>query len=194
MLGVVLCGGQSTRMGSDKGLLKHKSKTWVQIAVGKLTELELPVIISVNQTQLKNYSLIFSPQQLISDDDSLQVKGPLAAVLSIHLKYPHEDLLILACDMLLMKPDLLKELLTQYRQQENFDAFVYVNGSEPEPLCGIYKASGLNKIFHLYHLNQLSTHSMKNTLQHINLFAAPISDDKKKCFENFNTAEELNAL
>ena len=47
MLGIILCGGQSLRMGSDKGLLKLQSITWTQNAINKMTALNIPVTISV---------------------------------------------------------------------------------------------------------------------------------------------------
>ena len=194
MLGIILCGGQSSRMGSDKGLLKYGLKTWAEIAVDKLQQLELPVIISINPKQLKRYSEIFSPKILDEDDESLQLRGPLAALLSIHQKFPSEDLLVLACDMLQMETSLLKELLSKCSRHPNFDAFVYVNDGEAEPLCGVYKANALYKIFQLYLANQLMKHSMKYALEQINTYTIPLANDKKKYFRNFNTSDELNGL
>ncbi|GGH03134.1 NTP transferase domain-containing protein [Pedobacter zeae] len=48
MLGIVLCGGQSLRMGTDKGLLIHQDKLWAQVAADKLSVLDLLVNFSVN--------------------------------------------------------------------------------------------------------------------------------------------------
>lgn len=204
MTGVILCGGQSNRMGSDKGLLKaplpqqggylNQANTWAQTAVDKLAEFQLPVVISVNKNQYTDYATIFSAQQLITDNDSLQLKGPLAGLLSVHLQHPSEDLLLLACDMPLMETDLLKELLNVYQQYNTADAFVYTNDGEPEPLCGIYKAIGLKHILQLYQSNQLPKHSMKYMLEHVNTHFIPLTDDKKKCFRNFNAHAELNGL
>lgn len=194
MIGVVLCGGQSSRMGSDKGLLLFQSKTWAQIAFDKLSELQLPVVISINRDQHKDYSAIFPNQVLITDDEALQKKGPLGAVFSIHSKHPLEDLLMLACDMPLMETGLLRDLLIQYDVYPNIDAFIFVNDGEPEPLCSIYKAKCLSKILHLYKTGQLPGRSMKNLLGQIDTFHIPVPDDKKKCFQNFNTQSELNEL
>lgn len=194
MLGVVLCGGQSTRMGSDKGLLKLHANTWAQTAIDKLVSFQLPVVISVNQNQYEGYASIFSPEMLVTDDDSLQIKGPLCGVLSVHLKYPAEDMLILACDMPLMETDLIKELFLQYKKQTTFDSFIYTNDGEPEPLLGIYKAKGLATIHQLYKTNQLPRHSMKYMLEHIKTFSLALPNDKKQCFRNFNAHAELNGL
>lgn len=115
-------------------------------------------------------------------------------VLSVLLQYPSEDLLILACDMPLMETELLKELLVQYRQHISADTYIYINDREPEPLCGIYKASGLAHIIRLYQTNQLPRYSMKYLLEHTGTQSIPLADDKKKCFRNFNAHTELNGL
>ena len=151
MIGAILCGGQSSRMGTDKGLLKLHANTWAQTAVDKLADLSLPVVISVNKNQYADYATIFSAQQLITDNETLEIKGPLVGLLSVHLQHTTEDLLLLACDMPLMETSLLKELVTIYNQQ-SADAFVYTNDGEPEPLCGIYKSSGLK------HASAISMH------------------------------------
>ena len=194
MLGIVLCGGQSSRMGSDKGLLELNEMKWVETATDKINKLLLSFFISVNKNQLKEYSSLFSPEQLIVDNDSLQLKGPLCGLLSMHLKFPGEDLLVLACDMPLMETELLQKLLSRCDQDESYDAFVYTNDGEPEPLCGIYKAKGLASIYNLYKSNQLQKHSVKYMLEHISTFAIPLPEDKKSCFRNFNTHAELNGL
>jgi molybdopterin-guanine dinucleotide biosynthesis protein A len=96
--------------------------------------------------------------------------------------------------MPLMETLLLKELLTNYQQHSSKDAFVYANDGEPEPLCGIYKATGLAYILSLYQNKQLPKHSMKYMLEHIATHTIPLPDDKKKCFRNFNAHAELNGL
>ena len=181
-------------MGKDKGLLKLEAKTWAQTAIDKMTVLSLPVVISVNSTQYNEYAAIFQSSQLVKDDESLQLKGPLCGVLSIHLQYPSEDLFVLACDMPLLDPALLNELYTHYTNESNYDSFVYTNDKEPEPLCGIYKANGLAQILNLYRMGQLSRHSMKFMLEQINSFFIPLTTDQKASFRNFNAHSELNGL
>lgn len=194
MLGVILCGGQSTRMGSDKGLLKLQANTWAQTAIDKIGMLPLPVVISVNKTQYEAYAAVFSSQQLVTDDDTLQMRGPLCGVLSVHLRHPQEDLFLLACDMPLMETALLKELNEQYTRYPNHDAYIFTNAGEAEPLCGIYKATGLSQILRVYQAGQLPKHSMKYMLEHITTHSIPLPDEKKNCFRNFNAHAELNGM
>ena len=80
MLGVILCGGKSSRMGSDKGLLKLHAGTWAQNAIEKLMALQIPVVLSVNPNQYRDYSPIFTLEQLVKDDEGLDVHGPLCGV------------------------------------------------------------------------------------------------------------------
>ena len=194
MLGVVLCGGQSTRMGSDKGLLKLEAKTWAQTAIDKMAVLNIPVKISVNNNQYPEYSTVFSSDNLIADNASLPLRGPLQGVLSSHLQYPPEDLFILACDMPMMEPFLLKELHDQYNQHPASDAYIFTNEGEPEPLCGIYSAKGLSIILTMLRSGQLSKHSMKFMLDHLSVHSIAVKDDQKKYFRNFNAHAELNGL
>jgi len=194
MLGVILCGGQSTRMGTDKGLIKLHANTWAQTAVDKLSSLDLDVHLSVNPTQFHDYLSVFKETQLIKDNDDLQVHGPLAGVLSAHVKYPEEDLFVFACDMPLMEAVMLKELLLVYGEHPAADAYVFSNDGEPEPLCAIYTAKGLSYIIHLLKAKELTKHSMKFMLEHLHTFATPLIEEQKKFFRNFNAHAELNGL
>jgi len=194
MLGLILCGGQSSRMGTDKGLIKLHANTWAQTAVDKISSLHLNVLISVNALQYKDYLSVFKETQLIQDDDNLALKGPLAGVLSVHVQYPAEDLFVLACDMPLMETRLLEDLIAVYQEHPTADAYVYTNKNEPEPLCAIYTAKGLSYIIHLLKAKELTRHSMKFMLEHIHTYKIPLSEVQKKCFRNFNAHSELNGL
>lgn len=194
MLAIILCGGQSMRMGSDKGLLTQQAKTWAQTAVDKMSALNIPIKISVNKQQYPGYSVIFSEKDLISDDDSLSLKGPLLGVLGCHLAFPSEDLFVLACDMPLMEPAMLQSLFKNYQQSPLVDAYVFTNDGEAEPLCGIYTAKGLAIIFNMLKNGELVKHSMKFMLDHLDVVKIPIKEEEKKYFKNINHHSELNGL
>lgn len=194
MIGVILCGGQSTRMGTDKGMIKLHANTWSQTAVDKMLSLHLDVLLSVNEMQYNDYLSVFKEFQLIKDNAELAVKGPLAGVLSVHLLYPDEDLFVLACDMPLMDVVILNDLQLIYRNHPAADAFIFTNEDKPEPLCGIYTSTGLSHIIGLLKAGELTRHSMKFMLEHMQTIATPLNDSQKKYFRNFNAHAELNGL
>ena len=194
MLGIILCGGQSSRMGSDKGLLKLEANTWAQTAIDKMAVLNIPIKISINHQQFHDYKAVFPATDLITDNASLSLNGPLLGVLSSHLQFPHEDLFILACDMPLMDPSLLQSLYSLYLQEPSLNAYIFTNGVEPEPLCGIYKAEGLANIVDMLASGRLTKHSMKFVLDHLSTRAIPATEEQKRFFRNFNAHAELNGL
>ncbi|TAH09298.1 MAG: molybdenum cofactor guanylyltransferase [Sphingobacteriia bacterium] len=194
MLGVLLCGGLSTRMESDKGLMHFQQNTWAEAAAKLFTQLDLPFIISVNSKQVKNYTSIFSADKLLTDNPILQINGPLCGVLSAHIKYPNHNLLVLACDMPLMQKDLLQILLNQYQTNAAFGAYYFLNNGQPEPLCAIYKANALSTIYQLYQDKKLLKHSMKFVLEQISSAAITLDKDQVEYFKNFNARKDLNGL
>lgn len=194
MLGLILCGGLSSRMGTDKGLLKIDASNWAKISMDKMMLLNINVALSVNPHQFNDYSKLFLSPRIIEDNTDLQVKGPLCGVLSTHIHYPKEDLFILACDMPLMDIQILRQLYTGYLSETSKDAFVFTNNGEAEPLCGIYKANGLSSILRLLKANLLERHSMKFIIEHINTLLIPLAEEQKKYFANINTHADLNGL
>ena len=194
MIGIVLCGGKSTRMGSDKGLLKLEAKTWAQTAVDKFTELKISTLLSVNDAQYKEYQTIFSTDQLVKDNETLDMHGPLSGVLSIHLQGPNEDLFVLGCDMPLMETSIMKKLIHHYEQDDEHHAYVFTNDGEPESLCAIYRSKSLAMVLSMYHSDLLPKHSMKYMLDHIKVYNIPIADEEKRFFRNFNAHSELNGM
>jgi molybdopterin-guanine dinucleotide biosynthesis protein A len=194
MLGIILCGGQSTRMGDDKGLLVHEAKTWGQTALDKLSVLNIPVKISVNEEQQSEYAKVFTSEMLITDRSSLSIKGPLSGVLSAHLHNPNDDLFVFACDLPLMEPIILKELLTLYLADKKYEVYIFTNDNEPEPLCGIYTSKSLAKIVALHNEKKLTRHSMKFILGQLSVCTIAIKEEQKKYFRNFNAHADINGL
>lgn len=190
MTGVVLCGGKSLRMGTDKGLLQHQSFTWAELAANKLSSLQLPVVLSVNEQQCPLYSDTFARLSIIKDHASLNVFGPLRGILSVHLQLPAQDLIVLACDMPAMQKQVIEYLIkTSYEKKE--EAFVFRNDSHAEPLCAIYTCKGLKKIYERYKQAQLKKHSLHYVLANINTFYLTVPANLKQCFNNYNSPDEL---
>lgn len=194
MIGVILCGGHSLRMKTDKGLLNHQDKLWAKLAADKLTSIGLQLKFSVNPTQEEKYNNYFDKAHLITDAHSLDLKGPLLGVLSAHLANPNDDLFVLACDMLLMETHILEKLKQAFIVSDAFDAYIFIKNEQQEPLCGIYTSKGLKKILHMLQNGKLVKHSMKFVLSNLNVCEIIVEDKDYRCFDNFNSHAEINGL
>ena len=190
MIGLVLCGGESRRMGSDKGLLKQGDKTWAQIAEQKLSALQFSTAVSVNPNQLQAYSQIFPAEKLIIDNHILEVKGPLLGLLSCHLRLPNEELFVLASDMTRMTDNYLQQL-TERCNKNKHEAFIYSTEGRLQPLCGIYTSEALKKIYGLYVRNELKKFSMMYVLEQLNTHVVEVPAKDLSIFNNYNSPAEL---
>jgi len=194
MIGVILCGGQSTRMGRDKGLIVKDGKRWAQLASDKVSAQGIEVLISINPHQNNDYAIALPNQKLVPDNSSLNIKGPLLGILSAHLSNQVEDLFILACDLILMDGNLLKVLYESRISNPGFDVLLFNKDGMREPLCGIYTAEGLAKIFRWLSNSELSNFSMKHVLNRLNVLELPLTHEQAQSFTNFNSNEALTKL
>ena len=185
-----MCGGKSSRMGKDKGLLIKVNQTWAQLAFEKLFTITSSVKISVNNPQKELYQKLFPNESLFID--SIDISGPLAGILSAHIQYPNLDFLILACDMTDIKIAILQQLVKEYKtKKEVYDFFVFKNEGVFEPLLGIYTRKGLEKIIKIYEADQLKKYSLKYVLEAGNTCAIELTENQKKEFKNYNEATDL---
>ena len=191
MTGVVLSGGQSKRMGTDKGLLLIENKSWVKNAADKLQPLCNQVVVSINPHQA-DYSSEFPSSMLVEDNASIQVNGPLHGLLSVHSAYPDEDLFILACDMVAMHPMVLEALLETYQNKPGHEVYVFNNDDGYQPVAGIYTSGLLSKILLQSRLGILSKFSLKHVLEHSNTFLLPVSEQWNQYFVNYNYKEDID--
>jgi molybdopterin-guanine dinucleotide biosynthesis protein A len=162
LLGVVLCGGESKRMGTDKGLVQQGDKTWAQIVAGKMSVLGFQVVVSINDRQIEDYGRLFLSDQLVVD--SVDINGPLRGLLTVHERFPHYDILLMACDLIDMDSATIENLIGAAQSEEGYEFYVYENHGLVEPFCAIYTSNGLKSIFDKAVHNALSQNSFQSIL------------------------------
>jgi len=181
LVGAVLCGGQSKRMGTDKGLILSNEKPWALILFGKLKKINLQSLISINISQKDAYLSYFKETDLVIDH--VAIPGPLNGLMSIHDKYPNSDLLLLACDMVNMQQGTLETLISAYTNNPGFEFYAYHNQQFWEPLCAIYTAKGLKEI--KGQLLKDKDHSFQHILNNGNSFRLEVANPES--FKNINS-------
>jgi len=136
LLGLVLAGGQSRRMGHDKALLLHGGQSQLSYAVGLLEPVTDKVFVSARRDQLRD------PERgrfetIVDRYDDI---GPVAGILSAMESYPEADWLVLACDLPNIDTGTLDYLLAHRSASRPFTAFRSSHDGLPEPLCAVYAA------------------------------------------------------
>ena len=182
LLAVVLCGGESKRMGSDKGLLQLDGETWTERIAKKLEKEGLAVFISINESQQERYSEIFKKEELVVDQ--LPMHGPLNGLLTVHQQNPERDILLVACDLIDMDKSTLEELINSYEKNEA-DYFAYEEENFFQPLCAIYTATALQSLLQRLISGSLANYSFQYILNNSRTYR--LYPSFKKAFENHNT-------
>lgn len=186
LLGVVVCGGQSKRMGSDKGLLLIDSKTWSEHVSEKIKAAGIPVVMSINAGQEEAYKKLFFGDDLIVDHFDLG--GPMNGLLSVHRKFPEQDILFMACDMIEMEQTIIRDIVDAYEKNKAFDFYAYEVERVVQPFCAIYTAKALENMLYKLEQQSLASSSMRYTLENGNTYRMSTPDSFS--FVNYNTLDE----
>jgi molybdopterin-guanine dinucleotide biosynthesis protein A len=92
---LVLCGGQSNRMGKDKSMLQYYDKPQRYHVYDMLLPFCEKVFISCNREQVTGMEPGYN---FIKDDETFGDIGPMAALLSAFTLYPKNNILQIGCD------------------------------------------------------------------------------------------------
>ena len=98
--GLVVCGGNSNRMGTDKSMLQYYKKPQRYHVYDMLLPLCEKVFISCNAQQANS---IAEGYDFIKDAPAYNDIGPMAALLSAFTLHPHKNLLLIGCDYPFLK-------------------------------------------------------------------------------------------
>ncbi len=139
LYGLVLSGGKSTRMGTDKGLIPYHGIPQREYLYHLLNKVCEKTFISLRSEQV---SELPNSMQYIVDED--QYRGPYNGLLSAHHQYPQAAWLVLACDLPLMDLEALEQLITERNTQMLATAFAQRENPLPEPLCAIWEPKALD--------------------------------------------------
>jgi molybdenum cofactor guanylyltransferase len=135
--GIILAGGKSSRIGSDKGLLELNGRKLVEIAIGNLSKLCGRILISANSEAYSHLGYEVIP-------DSYRDIGPMGGIYSTLSKSTTEYNLVLSVDLPFVNFGLLQYLTEKVL---GYDAAVPWSGNEHyEPLCACYNRSILPRM------------------------------------------------
>lgn len=183
LVGVVLCGGKSSRMGQDKGLLQFYDRPQWQEVYYLLKPLCDKVVISLNPKQANNWE-IDSSHSLVIDKTIYQHHGPMTGLMSVIDEYPDQPIFLVACDYPFLRSEHLLTLVNHH--SHDYEVVCYENKGYPEPLVTILEASAIEKIQYFY---RAGNDSILKFIRSAN--AKMVKCENPAMLTNVNTAEEF---
>ena len=153
LYGLVVCGGKSSRMGTDKSLINYHGKPQRYYVYEMLEWVCDKVFISCNRAQATS---IIAPYQMLADQPELENVGPMAALLTAFSTYPDKDFLVVGCDYPLVTTKDLKEFEKGLDREQMASAFYNEENNMYEPLLAYYSERSGNEIQRMYRDNQYS--------------------------------------
>jgi len=185
---VILAGGRSRRMGSNKALLDIGGKPLIQVLINRILPVTNRILISSNDCE--SYRFLDFPVV----PDRFPDNGPLAGFHSAMLRDVCQLYIVLACDLPNLQTRLLENLVSM---ADGFDAAIPCTRDHViHPLCAVYRRTclpsieqalerGANKVIETF----LSDHSL--TLRFVDPDEGEFDDAD---LANINTPEDLQRL
>lgn len=130
---VILAGGKSSRMGTDKALLEIDGKNFIKQLSEELSCFEEKLIARGTNSEIADISWPAIP-------DIYPERGPIGGLHAALSRCESEALFCVSCDMPLIKSSLVKYICDF--MQEEYDAVItQTEDGRIHPLCAVYRKS-----------------------------------------------------
>ncbi len=188
---IILAGGKSSRLNTDKAFLRLKNKTIVERTIDELNDLFNEIIIVAN-SNLENYNSIikqYNNKKIIIREDIIKNKGPLGGIYTGLKTAKDDNNFVLACDMPFINADLIKYML----DFNDFDVVV-PRHEDIEPLHAIYNKNIIPVIENQIKNNELSIRATIEKIEKIKYIEKEEIekfDKEHNCFFNINNEGDL---
>lgn len=187
--GLVVCGGKSTRMGSDKSLLTYHDKPQRLHVYEILNGLCDKTFISCNSTQTNSIDKDYAT---LADLPQYSGIGPMAALLTAFTLHPQNDFLVVGCDYPFVSSGELKRFLGGLERSTLAAAFYNLEEQMYEPLLAWYSHRTTPEIRSLF---EEKKYSLQYYLQRVNAQRYhPIQNTSMKSVDTPQSMAAVKAL
>lgn len=178
----ILCGGKSSRMQSEKGLVLFQGKPFIEhiIAAALPISKDIQLVTNTSDYDYLSYKKI--------KDIELD-KGPVGGIYSALVHSESEMNLILSCDIPLISTEILQELIAKH--QAEFEVSVFSDTNKIHPLIGIYSKKIVPVLQKAIKDNDLK---MMRLLEKVKHQLIEVTDERSGQFRNVNSPAELKEL
>ena len=180
--GLILAGGQSSRMGLDKSQIRYHGIPQYAYLFELLQPHTIQVCISCRAEQ--SFDL-----DITRIEDAYTDIGPMAGVLSAFQFDPVCAWLIIACDLPFVNEKAVSFLISKRDPAKEASFFIESQHFFPEPFLTIYEPSILPSLQQAHARGQWS---INQVLQHCN--ANPVISDDPRLLWSANTPEDVEQM
>ncbi|MBJ6367264.1 molybdenum cofactor guanylyltransferase [Snuella sedimenti] len=180
--GIILAGGKSSRMGTDKGLIMFKGMPFFQHIANALHPLVGEIIVISNHSAYD----IFGFKRF---EDLIKNAGPLAGVYT-GLKHSKTEFnLVLSCDVPLINTGTLNKLIDSY--DNNSEVIQIESKGKTMPLIALYKKQCE---YHFFKLLQEGERRLQYGVNQCKVKSVSLDAENDVFTNNINTPEQLKAI
>ncbi|MBI5403867.1 MAG: molybdenum cofactor guanylyltransferase [Ignavibacteriae bacterium] len=184
--GIILSGGASSRIGSDKAMLEVGSKKIVEIIKDTLQGIFKKVMIITNNPVQYNFL------DLEMHEDIYKNIGPIGGIHSGLVNSGTEKNFFISCDMPFVNKNLIEFIITN----SDFNKITVTKTKDGlQPLCGLFPGACICIIDELVSASKFSIHGI------FDVFDTKIIDIEneftgfsKKLFFNINTVKDYEEI
>lgn len=188
---IVLAGGQSSRMGQNKALMKLEGREIIQRILHTLSPISEEMLIVTNAPDTYQHL----GAVVINDDQEFKGKGPLAGLLTGLAAAKTDTCLVVACDMPFVSIKVAKWLVDLLAEGHH-EAMIPVDQGRQHFLFGAYSSraqiaaresllsgkQAMKSLFEKIPVRLVQKHDAPKDVQ----------DEWESCFWNMNTMEDYH--
>jgi molybdopterin-guanine dinucleotide biosynthesis protein A len=184
LFGLVLAGGASTRMRTDKAALQYHGRPQLRWAFELAIKVCTASFVSVRPDQRDDATRASFPQIV----DRQPGIGPIAGISAALLEHPKAAWLVLACDLPFLTERTLQHLIAQRDLHKVATAYRSAHDGLPEPLCAIWEPAAREPL-----LAYIATGRQCPRKFLINSNTALLDLPEQQALDNVNTVEEFDS-
>ncbi|MCB9202888.1 MAG: molybdenum cofactor guanylyltransferase [Flavobacteriales bacterium] len=177
----ILCGGKSTRMESEKGLVMLHDKTFIERILEQTSKVSKNITLVTSNKEYQKFGF-----PLVSDIH--KNKGALGGIYTALHHTTEYKILILSCDIPFITSTILQDLI-EFNEKTEAEISIAKDNKNIHPLIGVYTKRCEEKCEKLIQLDELR---VMNFINQFNTNYLDVKPEDSHLLENINSKKELN--
>jgi len=149
LIGLVIAGGRSSRMGKDKKEINYHGKPQWEYTHDLLQNFGLKTVISASNVNSEN-------ARVIKDFPEFAGNGPISGLLTVSEEFKETALLVLGIDYPDVDTETLRDLIWSFQIRNCSVCYRHPLSNRVEPLIAIYHPRDINQIRRKFYKAQTS--------------------------------------